>query len=36
VPGEGIYNVALQFERRRRQYSGDDRQNDQDNLPWRR
>jgi hypothetical protein len=32
APGEGIYNMALQFERRHRHHGSDDRQDDQDNL----
>jgi hypothetical protein len=32
VSGEGIYNVALQLERRHRQQGSRDRQDDQDDL----
>ena len=36
TPGEGIYYVTLQFERRRRQERRHDRQDDQDDLLGRR
>src|SRR6516162_4031258 len=33
MPGESIYNMTLQFERCRRQHSGNNCQDDEDNLP---
>jgi hypothetical protein len=35
MPGERIYNMAVQFERRSRQHSGYNCQADEDNLPRR-
>ena len=32
TPGEGIYNMALQFERRCRQHSGNNCQDDEDSI----
>jgi hypothetical protein len=33
MPGEGIYDMTLQFERRHCQHGSHNRQDDQDDLP---